>query len=196
MGGINYAVQAGNPETFEALVRLYGETASQVIDARGWSLLHIAATRPAEFVKDPLVIVRRLLELGCDPNHRTLPTGPEGSSREAYTAEDIAKQTGPLFHARYVRFLDEVGIAHDDPEDKFYECAWKLLRSHQELLKMTKRTTYLKLGIDPWLCYQHKDSEICNQSGEIEIWQLGLVILPVLEVMNSIYHMTGQPWGM
>lgn len=104
---IHYAVQAGNPETFEALIELYGDMVTGIRDDRGWSLLHIAATRPAEDVKDPTRILRQLLALGCDPNLSTLPTRSENLDGEAYTAEDIARKSGVLPYANYKQALGE-----------------------------------------------------------------------------------------
>jgi ankyrin repeat protein len=100
---IHYAVQAGNLSTFSVLLEDYSDTVKELFDARGRSLLHIAATRPFaaspdDISSDPTMIVRSLLERGCDPYSRTPPTRADNLDRVVCTPETMAQKLEPTKH--------------------------------------------------------------------------------------------------
>ena len=64
---IHQAIFHGNLATFEELLTEYGDTARYMVDDRGWTLLHIAAS--AGHAK----ILRQLLKAGGDPDARSKP---------------------------------------------------------------------------------------------------------------------------
>lgn len=125
---IHYAVHAGNSATFGVLLELYGEQARELLDARGWSLLHMAATRPCtgppnDSSFNQMSIVRDLLRLGCDPFLQTQPTRAENLEFKAYTPEDLARRTGSEFHTEYMKALnDHLGLCDGGSDDEFFDC--------------------------------------------------------------------------
>ena len=64
---IHQAVFYGNFSTFQELLPEYGDTAVDMVDDRGWTLLHIAASAGHGD------IVRNLLRAGADPHVRSKP---------------------------------------------------------------------------------------------------------------------------
>lgn len=64
---IHQAVFHGNLETFEELQSEYGDTARYMVDDRGWSLLHIAASAGHN------EIISCLLNVGADPDAKSKP---------------------------------------------------------------------------------------------------------------------------
>ena len=91
-GPITCAVWNSNVETFDALVGMLPvEEVVGSVDSRGWTLLHFAAQNGCEYV------MRRLLELGADPDARTVPTWiwvKECLDGKTLTAEIIATEYG------------------------------------------------------------------------------------------------------
>jgi ankyrin repeat protein len=64
---IHQAVFHGNLATFEELLPEYGDTARYMVDDRGWTLLHIAASA------GHTEILRQLLKTGGDPDAKSKP---------------------------------------------------------------------------------------------------------------------------
>lgn len=81
-------------------------------------------------VSDPVMIVRRLLERGCDPHSRTPPTRADNLDRVVYTPEALAQKVGPQFHGAYLQLLkdlnlevaDDLGLADDGSDEEYLEC--------------------------------------------------------------------------
>ena len=133
---IHWAVGAGNSETFDVLLDEYEDAIGSIVDACGWSLLHLAARRtclgpPTDQAFDSMKIIRRLLECGCDPAQKTPPTMAYGHDGGKYTPGDFACKVGPEFHQAYRQILAdlqmqvafELGVDTDSSEDEYFDCA-------------------------------------------------------------------------
>ena len=97
---MHQAVFHGNLATFEELLPEFGETARYMVDGRGWTLLHIAASAGNGD------IIRRLLKAGADPYAESKPYEshmPESLFNRRCTAQDVAAARNP---GRAQLFLD------------------------------------------------------------------------------------------
>lgn len=126
---IHHAVFYGNYATFVALLPYYADkSAVSVIDGRGWTLLHIAASAGHEN------IVRHLLHLGADPMALTyrFPTHmPESITNRACTVREVAAAQSVDREWQYLETLRSVqGIAGfvedadvEDDEQAFWDAS-------------------------------------------------------------------------
>lgn len=124
---LHHAVFYGNQATFEALLPFYGDQIKSMIDERGWTLLHIAASAGHDS------IVRKLLRQGLDTNALTRPFMshmPESLFRRACTPREVAAAQGQEREERYLKAWWDSGVggiasdAHiDDDGDIFWEAA-------------------------------------------------------------------------
>ncbi len=104
---IHQAVFYGNIETFEELRRHY-EKVECLVDERGWTLLHIAASAGHEKV------VERLLELGADPGARSyvmdkqelLDRMPQILHGRACNPQEVAAAQSPEREASFLKALE------------------------------------------------------------------------------------------
>jgi ankyrin repeat protein len=104
---IHYSVTAGNEQTFFELVKYYGDNAFRMVDKRGWTLLHIAASKGCS------AIIRNLLEGGSDPDRLSRPFFSymdKSLFGRKLTAEEIVKAHSFDSHQLYLELLSELGI--------------------------------------------------------------------------------------
>ena len=107
---IHYAVDTGNWSTFSALLPCYGDIIKDIVDERGWSLLHLAASRGHG------QIVRHLLWIGANPHLESIPARlylPETLFDRRCTPEDVAEAFGQEQHAVLLSTAQELGIELD-----------------------------------------------------------------------------------
>jgi ankyrin repeat protein len=110
---IHHAVEAGNWPTFSTLIPSYSNGTNDMVDARGWSLLHVAASVGSK------EIIRSLLESGASPDSLSLPCWsriePSLYGRRC-TPEDVAEGYGPEKHAIYLVVLKDFGVLKETDE--------------------------------------------------------------------------------
>jgi ankyrin repeat protein len=78
----------------------------QATDARGWTLLHIAASAGHDS------IVRRLILLGADPHSSSIPFGshmPESLFNRRCTPEEVAAAQSAERRERFLQALRDAG---------------------------------------------------------------------------------------
>ena len=105
---IHQAVFHGNAGTFEALLPEYGSGAASMIDERGWTLLHIAASA------DHSDMIRRLLEMGSDPEAQSKPFNshmPEVLHSRSCTLQEAAAAQSQERSSRYLGILQDLRLA-------------------------------------------------------------------------------------
>jgi hypothetical protein len=109
---IHHSVYYGNFETFLVLTNpKYGASIASP-DARGWTLLHIAASAGHD------AIVRHLLSLGADHERLTLPYMshmPEQLFNQTFTPAIAAAAQSRERYCQYIEALASFGLK--DPED-------------------------------------------------------------------------------
>ncbi|KAF2418488.1 ankyrin [Tothia fuscella] len=116
--GIHYAIAAGNQTTFEELLPKYASEDLQVVDERGWSLLHIAAQAGHQS------LIRALLDNGADPYAKSKPTRfyvPEELCDRTCTPGDVACGMDSAIQRRYLDVLAEFSLLAQpcaDPSDE------------------------------------------------------------------------------
>jgi ankyrin repeat protein len=111
------AVQFNNLSTFAEVVQNQPHFLAAT-DARGWTLLHVAANASR------LEMMRLLIGLGADPHALSFPTAsyiPEGMSNISLTPGDIANIRGSAVLAAYLDALAasgyEVHVVANEKED-------------------------------------------------------------------------------
>jgi hypothetical protein len=110
---IFYAVDAGNWNTFMKLLPYYGGIAKDIVDERGWSLLHLAAARGHRYT------IRHLLQLGANPCLRTSPTRAyilNALFDKRCTPEDVAEAHGQRQLEVFISVAQELEIDLDFDE--------------------------------------------------------------------------------
>lgn len=124
---IYHAVFYGNLETFSVLANCRHETPIiHTTDARGWTLLHVAASAGHGF------IVRRLLDIGADPLARSIPFMshmPETLFNKSCTPGEVAAAQSTERRECFLRILAETTLDGDmkmlsrvsTVEDVFYD---------------------------------------------------------------------------
>jgi ankyrin repeat protein len=103
---IFHAVFYGNVGTFLVLLQHYDPMIIHATDARGWTLLHIAASAGHD------QIVRHLLTVGADPYCLTSPFMshmPESLFNKRCTPEEVAAAQSPERRERYAKALYDLG---------------------------------------------------------------------------------------
>ncbi|KAK0831402.1 hypothetical protein LTR73_002784 [Friedmanniomyces endolithicus] len=103
---MHHAVFHGNHATFDVLLHHFGDRALHLTDARGWTLLHIAASAGHD------AIVRRLLELGADPGALSDPYSshmPYVLFGRACTVQEVAAAQSPKTEMQYLQALRDAG---------------------------------------------------------------------------------------
>ena len=101
---IHQAVFHGNFATFEELLPEYGETAKHMVDERGWTLLHIAASAGHDS------IVRHLLGFGLSPDAKSKPYEshmPERLYGQRCTPQEVAAAQSPDREKAFLEALHE-----------------------------------------------------------------------------------------
>lgn len=116
---MSQAVRYNNKDAFEELVGLSPNDAVKHVDARNWTLLHIAAHYSS------FDLVARLLELGVDPHCQSEPSTiciPPALRNLKLTASDLAKQKGPEEHQKFLNVLRRGGfdVEADDQGEVFW----------------------------------------------------------------------------
>lgn len=109
---IHHAVYYGNFETFLTLINPKHGASIASPDARGWTLLHIAASAGHDD------IVRHLLSLGADPERLTLPYMshmPEQLFNQTFTPAKAAAAQSTERYRQYMEALDSFGL--EDSQD-------------------------------------------------------------------------------
>lgn len=99
---IHQAVFHGNCATFEELLPEYDDTAKHMVDARGWTLLHIAASAGHDS------IVRHLLGFGLSPDAKSTPYDshmPEQLYGRRCTAGEVAAAQSPEREKAFLEVL-------------------------------------------------------------------------------------------
>ena len=84
---IHQAVFHGNLSTFVELLLEYGDTAKYIVDDRGWTLLHIAASA------GHIEVMRHMFKAGADPDAKSQPYGshmPESLFDKRCTPQEVA----------------------------------------------------------------------------------------------------------
>jgi ankyrin repeat protein len=107
---IHYAVDAGNWDTFTALLPYYGSTVKDIVDERGWSLLHLAAAR------GNVQIMRYLLQLGANHCLQSISSRaylPEALFDRRCTPEDVAEVYGQEQHKLFLGIVQKLGLEVD-----------------------------------------------------------------------------------
>lgn len=92
---VHYAVTAGNEQAYFELVNYYGDNAVRMVNKRGWTLLHIAASIGSRPLR------RTLLEGGSDPDRLSRPFFSymdKSLAGKKFTAEETARAHGPNSH--------------------------------------------------------------------------------------------------
>lgn len=123
---IHHAVFYGNYATFEVLIPYFKAILVDLVDKRGWTLLHIAASAG----HDP--IVRRLLQLGADPFALSQPFGshmPEQLLGRRCTPEEVAAAQSDERREMYLNAVREimphawqpVELAESEDEETFWD---------------------------------------------------------------------------
>ncbi len=100
-----HAVFYGNFDTFLTLLTLYDATIIYATDARGWTLLHIAASAGHD------EIVRHLLSLGAAPYSLSVPFTshmPESLFKKRCTPEDVAIAQSQERREQYLKALHDL----------------------------------------------------------------------------------------
>jgi ankyrin repeat protein len=107
---IFYAVDGGNWSTFNALLPSHGGITRTLVDERGWSLLHIAASNGHE------QMIRYLLENGCDPGLRCKPSRlyvNETLHDRTCTPGEVAEAHGEETYTMFVSIMQDMNIESD-----------------------------------------------------------------------------------
>lgn len=107
---IHYAVDAGNWSTFSVLLPCYGDVIKDTVDERGWSLLHLAAS------KGHGQIIRHLLQIGANPFLQSIPSRlylPKTLFDRRCTPEDVAEAFGQEQHKIFLSTAQDLGIEID-----------------------------------------------------------------------------------
>jgi ankyrin repeat protein len=113
---IHYAIDAGNWDTFATLLPYYGNIVKDIVDERGWSLLHLAAARGHKQT------IRYLLQIGTNPYLQSIPSKaylPESLLNKRCTPEDIAEAYGQEQRKVFLDIVQELGIESD--QDVFWD---------------------------------------------------------------------------
>lgn len=107
---IHQAVFHGNLSTFVELLPEYGDAAAYMVDDRGWTLLHIAASA------GHLEISRRLLRSGADPDAKSqaYPSHmPESLLNRRCTPREVAAGQNAEREQAFVNALKEHRLCTD-----------------------------------------------------------------------------------
>ena len=102
---IHHAVFYGNDATFEALLPYFDGVAIELVDERGWTLLHIAASA------GHVAITRRLLQLGADPFALSQPFMshmPECLYDKRCTPSEVAEAQSAERKERFLNAVREI----------------------------------------------------------------------------------------
>ena len=105
---IHQAVYHGNPETFEALLPVYGDAVKDMVDARGWTLLHIAASAGQDRIS------RRLLSIGLSADARSKPYRshmPASLFERMCTPQEVAAAQSTDVEMSFLEILREHGLS-------------------------------------------------------------------------------------
>lgn len=132
---LHHAVFYGNEDTYKALIPHFPDNMTSMLDERGWTLLHIAASAGHG------TIVQDLLERGANPDALSKPFFshmPASLHGRACTPRQVALAQGPEREAQYVEAMricgksDMASIPYgsdytvDDEDDIFWEAAESL----------------------------------------------------------------------
>lgn len=122
---LHHSVFYCNMATFRALLPLYGNDARSMMDERGWTLLHIAASAGHD------ALVRELLEQGLDPNALSKPFRshmPESLFKRACTPREVAAAESQEREKQFLKACWDCGVGGlgidirvDDDGDIFWE---------------------------------------------------------------------------
>jgi ankyrin repeat protein len=100
-----YAAHFGNWNTFRALLSLETGPIEDIVDARGYTLLHVVASEGQED------IMRTLMEAGVDPSRACRPSIRPGVPQELYgracTAGEVAAAAGLGILRAYIDVLGD-----------------------------------------------------------------------------------------
>jgi ankyrin repeat protein len=110
---IHHAVYYGNFETFLVLIDPKYGASIACPDARGWTLLHIAASAGHD------AIVRHLLSLGADHERLTLPYAshmPEQLFNQTFTPAKAAAAQSRERYCQYMEALRSFGLSNSQDD--------------------------------------------------------------------------------
>ncbi|KAK3632365.1 hypothetical protein LTR56_016379 [Elasticomyces elasticus] len=99
---LHHATFYGNNATFDSLLPYFADEVVTMVDARGWTLLHIAASAGHD------EIVKCLLCLGADSNARSMPFWshmPDSLHGQGWTPQEVAAAQSITREQQYVRAL-------------------------------------------------------------------------------------------
>ena len=116
---IHYAVDAGNWNTFSALLPCYDNTLKDMVDDRGWSLLHLAASKGYE------QIISYLFQVGANPRLQSQPSRsylPESLFDRRCTPRDVAEAFGEEQDKVFAQTAQELGIELD--QEVYWDALW------------------------------------------------------------------------
>jgi ankyrin repeat protein len=132
---LHHAVFYGNEETYKALIPYFEHETTSMLDERGWTLLHIAASAGHSN------IIQDLLERGADPDALSKPFMshmPVSVHGLACTARQVALAQSSQREAQYAEALricgkvdmasppHSSGCSIDDEGDVFWEASESL----------------------------------------------------------------------
>lgn len=117
---LHHAVFYGNEATYKALLPYFGNHSITMLDERGWTLLHIAASAGHD------AIVRDLLSRGADPDVLSKPFMshmPESLHGRACTPRQVAAAQSEEREAQYVQALRMCSLEENESSPDGDNCS-------------------------------------------------------------------------